>query len=424
MSVSFYLASMCLLIFGSALCSFAETLLVGRSAEIVHNLSKGGSKYKSLLKRLMNDKDTLLAVVLLGNNICNSMAASIGVFVSINVLTKFNMSGGAVLLLNTITVTSFIFLFGEVLPKYAALSKNYKVGHSVVFFVVLLNKVLYPVVTLTDWLVKKMLRMQTSSSVDDVSPQQELKMTVEAKHLEGKIFTDYRDMLNGLLNLEEVDIGSVMKHKTDVFAINIKNISSNKTTDDLLKSGYSRFPVYEGSIDNVIGVLHIRDVFEFYHCHKSSILTRDELVKFMQKPLFVTENASLYQQMRLFRKTRNHIGIVVDEFGVFSGIITLEDIVEEIIGEIVDEHDKNDGPDILIKNDKIIVEGDYSTHDFSRRFDIDLGDNDAKTIAGLIIDKLERLPTLGETLELFGYSVIVTEMRQNKVISVEMKKIS
>ena len=424
MSFFFFLILLLLLIFLSAVCSFAEAVLVGRSAEIIHSLSKNGSSDNKLLYTIMSRKDSLLSVVLLGNNISNSMAASIGAIMSSKFLYSIGVGSGIAVLLNTFVITMITFFFGEVLPKSIALRGRKNIGRGIMMFISVLNNILSLPVIATNWLVNKILNYKPSSKADDASlTQKELKMTVEARHLEGKIFTHYRDMLNGLLNLEDVSVSSIMRYKADVFSIDANSTSFQNVVLDAIKSGYSRFPVYDGSLDNVIGILHIRDIFNFYYHEKKDDLTKEKLLGICNKPLFVTENATLYHQMLIFRKTRSHMAIVIDEFGVFIGVVTLEDILEEIVGEIGDEHDKDEGPDIFIKDGTIILEGDYSVHDLSRRFNIDLQDTDARTVAGLIIERLERLPIVGEKVKMFGYVFSVKGMKQNKITVIEMKKI-
>ena len=243
---------------------------------------------------------------------------------------------------------------------------------------------------------------------------------IEYFHSQGSVVKNDRDMLGGVLDLVETDVETIMTHRKDVNMIDLDD-SVQEIVKFVENIGHSRFPVYQGGHENVIGILHIRDLFTLRN--NKNDLTCADIKAILLAPIFVSANTRLKTQLLEFRKKRSHMAIVVDEYGGMMGVITLEDILEEIVGSIEDEHDQTSRSVVKESEGVYIVNGDCLIRDFNREIGSDFDTEDASTMAGLVIEKAEKIPDRSEEFVIDGFRFTVIKKDVNKITSMRVEKL-
>jgi len=387
---------------------------------MIHKMRIDGNRKATNLEKLLQNKDKLISAALLGNNIANTMASSTATIILFNIL-RTDEKDGVFIVVATIFVAIFLFIFGEVTPKSFAIHNAEKIAMSAAPIFKVLISLFAPIIYITNIVINSMSRIFgiTYGETYQLSADEELRIAIDLKHHQGRVKKHDRDMLDSVLDLASTEVREIMQHRNDVFAIDV-NTGRNDMLQNVLSSRYSRIPFYRDKIDNIIGVLHVRDFF--ISIQKSNINDLD-IESILHKPLFVPHSTTLKEQLARFKKTKHHMVFVVDEYGGLTGIVTLEDLIEEIVGDIEDEHDKDADGTVVCEDGTISIEGDYLLRDLNRKFDLDLDDDRASTIAGLIIEEIKRIPDAGEIIQLFGYVFTIKETGMNRIFRVLMKRI-
>lgn len=394
----------------SAFFSASETALTAISKTQIHNMIQKKLPKASILNHLNTQMGKVIGSILLGNNLVNILATSLATSVFI---TLFEDSGIGVA---TAVMTLLILIFAEVMPKMLAIHSPQKVALFVANTMVHIVKILNPITHIIRYLSEKFWKVfgvNISAKNTWDSPQEELRGAIDAfsnlRH-EGE-----KNMLHGVLDLSSVTVGEIMIPRNDV-----ETISSNKSLKDIkkqiLKSPYSRLPVWEGNPDNITGILHIKTFIKAYE--------KDEnfnLKEVCSDPWFVPESTPLPHQMNAFRKKKQHLAIVIDEYGSIQGIVTLEDILEEIVGEITDEHDKSTDEIQKEKDGSYTIDGTTSIRHINRLLDLNMPDYEVTTIAGLIINESRELPKEGQVFRFYGAELKVIKKRHNQIKTVNIK---
>ena len=404
-----------LLLVVSAFFSGAETALTAASRPRLHHLERRGNQRARLVNRLAERKERLIGAILLGNNAVNIFASALATSILIGLF------GEAGVAYATLGMTLLVLIFAEVLPKTYALRNADRVALAVAPLMRVLVVVLSPVTIAVQAIVRVTLRLfgvDPGAGGLDISAQQELRGAIELHARAGAMVKQERDMLGSILDLEDVDIGEIMVHRNSMTTIDADQPHS-RIVDQAIASPFTRIPLWRGETDNVVGILHAKDLLRAVRAHQGD-LDELEVSTTASEPWFVPDTTSLLQQLQAFRRQRAHFALVVDEYGALMGMVTLEDILEEIVGDIADEHDivftgVRANPDA-----SFTVRGTVTIRDLNREFEWDLPDEEAATIAGLIIHEAKQIPEIGQSFAFYGFKFDVLARQRNQITSIRV----
>lgn len=416
-SLEIIISAICLI--SSFLFSAAETALTAVSRARVYSMMQDGVRGAMLVHKIRQNKDAMISTILMGNTLANMMAASLITIICIEV---FGTQYGP--LYATGLLTGGVLLFCEVLPKTIAIHNAERAALLLAPFVHFVMKALWPFTRATQFMVRGMLRLvgidyrnQPLMSAGDL-----IRGTIELHHSEGSMVKEDRDMLGSILDLNNREVSEVMVHRKQVIAIDMA-LDPDEIIAQAILSGHSRIPLYRDEAENIIGVLHAKDLLALVRKQKIGI-TREMIRQIVHKPWYVPETTSLADQLAAFRGKRLHFAFVVDEYGAWLGIVTLEDILEEIVGHIDDEHDARGISDIIPCGErKYRVAGTVTIRDMNRALDWDLPDSDATTIAGLVMHESGVIPEKGAVLEFYGYRFVVEDQKPNQITQLMVEQI-
>lgn len=404
-----------LLIVFSGFFSGSETSLTATSASNMHKLSKEGDKKAALVEKLISDPESLIGAILLGNNLVNILASAMATYLFIEFFGEIGV------VYATVAMTLIVLIFAEVMPKTYAISNPEHVALKVAPIINVFVIIFSPLVRLIQIIARQTLRLvgiRTEDNQKVLSPQDEIRGAIDLQAHEGGIFKEHKDMLAGILDLDEISLEDVMVHRKNVETINAED-DINKIFKQIVASPYTRLPMWEESQDNIIGVVHAKDVLRITR-KSNGILNHRNLRDIAVSPWFVPETTSLREQLKMFLARKAHFALVVDEYGALMGVITLEDILEEIVGDITDEHDRLDSSINLHNDGSVIADGTTPLRDLNRQFNWNLSDDEAITIAGYIIDQAEIIPLPGQTFEINGFKLEVLKRKKNQITLVKI----
>lgn len=357
--------------------------------------------------------------MLFGNNAVNILASAIVTIISIEYLpfSKYQSSP----LVGSIVLTFVILIFAEIIPKTVAISKPEKVAMSLTGFYGIVIKLLGPIIMIVNKLVWWFLKVVGFKAQDDSSTAiDSIRGEIEYHHLQGSFFKHDKDMLDGVLNLVEMDVETVMTHRKDCDMINIKS-GIPEILDFINETSHTRIPIYDEMPDKIIGILHLKDFLILVQNKKE--ITHEDIKSILLPPFFVPLNIKLKTQLAEFKRKRSHIAIVVDEYGGMMGVVTLADILEEIVGTIEDEHDEMHQDIIQEREGVYIVSGECQISDFNREIGAHFNYEDASTMAGLVIDEAEKIPEEGEEFTIGGYKFTILQKEVSKISLLKIEKI-
>lgn len=404
-----------LLLLVSAFFSGAETGMTATSRARLTELERRGSWRATLVLNLTKTRERLIGAILLGNNVANITASAIATAI----LVKTFGDSGAVIASAAMTV--LVLIFGEVMPKTYAIAYPDRVALAVAPIMRVLVAVFGPVVIAVEYIVKNVLSVfgANVSNVNDVlSAHDELRGTIDLHHKEGAFFTQDRNMLGGILDLQDLEVLDAMIHRTKMVSIDASD-TTEKIVKQVLKSGHTRFPVWKDKQDNIVGTLHAKNLFAALQ-ENDGDSTKIKIEDVMGPAWFVPDTRPLADQLKAFLRRKTHFAIVVDEYGEVQGLITLEDIIEEIIGDIKDEHDFVTSGIKQQADGSYIVEGTVPLRDLNRAFGWNLPDEEATTIAGLVIHDARMIPDVGQVFNFHGFRLEVLKKRKHQVTSVKL----
>ena len=399
-----------------ALISAAETSMTAASRGRMHQLERDGDRAAARVNRLMANQETMIGAILLSNNVVNIGASALTTSV-----LAVAFPGPIGVLASTVLMTVLVVIFGEILPKTLAITRPETVARTLSAPTYWVVKFFGPLANGAQWVVRQTLKpfgINLSMETDVLAAHEEIRGAVEYHHSEGVVESGDRRMLGGVLDLSEMDVSEVMVHRKSVEMLDI-----DQPARDLVKAamelGHSRLPLYRDDPDNVIGVLHVKDLIRVMAQNDGGIDMLD-IPAIARKPWFVPDTTKLKDQLNAFLKQRSHFALVVDEYGVLQGVVTLEDILEEIVGEIDDEHDTavagvKPQPDGWLE-----VDGAVTVRDLNRALDWDLPDDQAVTIAGLVIHEAQTIPEEGQTFIFHAHRFQVLKRRRNQVTSLRI----
>jgi Mg2+/Co2+ transporter CorB len=416
-------AAIFLLLVMSAFFSGSETALTASSrGKLKSQADKGSSGAKSALK-VTEDNERMIGALLLGNNIVNILSASLATAL----LTR--MAGDNGVAIATAVMTVLVLIFGEVLPKTLSITYPEAVAVRVAPVVRVLILVFSPVVSVVRALVRSILRLFGVRADPDgkiLALREEIFGAISLGHSEGAVEKEDRDRLLGALDLADRTVDEIMRHRREMEMVDA-DLAPDELVARVLASSHSRLPVFRGSDENILGVIHAKDLLrEVARLEKTgSDLATLDVVKVAMKPYFIPDTTTLDEQMREFLKRRTHFALVVDEYGTLQGLMTLEDILEEIVGEITDEFDVVDSSQALKKAEDggYLVEGTMTIRDLNRATDWNLPDEEANTIAGLVIHEAQMIPAEGQTFSFHGFRFEVVTRRENRLTRLKVRQL-
>ncbi len=404
-----------LLLLFSAFFSGSETALTATSRARLTELERRGNWRASVALTLTKTRERLIGALLLGNNVANITASALAT----TVLVKAFGDSGAVIASAVMTV--LVLIFAEVMPKTYAIAYPDRMALAVAPMVRLLVAVFGPIVIAVEYIVKNVLGIfgVDVSNVENVlSAHDEIRGAIALHHKEGSFVTNDRNMLGGILDLQDLENLDVMVHRTKMVSIDGSE-PPEKIVRQVLKSGHTRIPVWKDTQENIVGVLHARDLFSALQ-ENGGDSTKISIEDVMGPAWFVPDTRPLADQLKAFLRRKIHFAIVVDEYGEVQGLITLEDIIEEIIGDIKDEHDQVTAGTRQLPDGSYNVDGSVPLRDLNRAFNWNLPDEEATTLAGLVIHDARMIPAVGQVFNFHGFRFEILKKRRHQVTSIKV----
>ncbi len=399
----------------SAFFAASETALTGASRARMHALERNGDKRAALVNRLLRRRERLIGTTLLGNTLVNIGSSAFMTSVLVVVIGD----KGAVWA--TVIMTVLLLVFAEVLPKTVAVNNADRtallVSRALTPFVAIFGPALVAVEILVRGVLKVFGgRVHAHKSI--LTGAEELRSAVDLLHKEGNVERSDRDMFGGLLELGDLTVLDIMVHRTSMTALDA-DLPSDELVRQVVVSPYSRLPLWRGDPDNIVAVLHAKDLVRALTASNGDVATL-AIDKVAVEPWFIPATTSLKDQLQAFRRRKTHFALVVDEYGVVLGLVTLEDIIEEIVGDIKDEHD------VVVQgvrpqpDGSVLVEGLVPIRDLNRVMAWDLPDEEATTIAGLVIHEARAIPESGQVFTFHRFRFEVLRKVRNRIASLRI----
>ena len=395
----------------AAVFSAAETSLTAASRGRMHQLEREGDKAAGRVNTLISNQETMIGAVLLSYNLISILSSALATAF----ITKV-IPGAWGIALDTVVMTTLVVVFVEVLPKTLAIIHPDDVARSLSGPMLAAVRVLGPIIWAVQAVVRRTLRLfgvRLDAPADASAAHDEIRGAVEYHHAEGAVGSGDRRMLGGVLDLAEVTVSEVMVHRKSMSIIDA-DLPTREVIGRALDSEHSRLPLYRGEPENIVGVLHTKDLFRAIATAHGEA-TDIDLSSVMREPWFIPETTHLKDQLDAFLKRRRHFALVVDEYGALQGLVTLEDILEEIVGEIDDEHDEAIQGVHRQADGWVYVDGEVTVRDLNRALDWNLPDDHAVTVAGLVIHEARAIPEPGQTFGFHGHRFRILKRQRNQI---------
>lgn len=398
----------------SGFFSGSETALTAASRVRLNAREKEGDKRATLVNKIREKKDRLIGALLLGNNMVNILASALATSVMIKVF------GEAGVVYATLVMTMLVLIFAEVLPKTYALHHAESMSMKIAPIIRVVVFVFAPITEAVTWIVRQVLRLFGVDlfKVKTGSHLELLRGVIDMHEGPEQETQEQRAMLRSILDLADVDLEEIMIHRKNVAMINAED-TQEKIIEQVLASSFTRLPVWRENPDDIIGVIHTKMLLQELHDAKGDT-SKVDMHNIMMKPRFVPESTHLYDQLQNFREKKEHFAVVVDEYGAFMGIVTLEDILEEIVGEIDDEHDQNVVGVRKLANGVLMVEGTVTIRDLNREFHWELPDEDYATLAGLILHESQMIPDVGQSFMFHAFRFDIVRRQRNQITRIRV----
>lgn len=400
----------------SGFFSGSETALTAASRARMHALELEGNANARLVNGLLAQPERIIGTVLLGNNLVNILASSLTTSLLIGLFGDVGVAYA------TLALTLIVVVFAEVLPKTFALAYADRFSIAIAPVMSFLIVLLRPATVAIEAVVSAILKL-TPTTKDDraniLSPHAELRGAIELQTKEGAVAKRDAHMLGGVLDLGDLQVGDIMVHRTKMMTVNADD-PAEEVVHDLIKTQYSRVPIWRDEPENIVGVMHTRDLLKSL-AEVDWNVDQIDILEIASEPWFVPDTTMLKDQLNQFLKQKTQMALVVDEYGEVQGLIALEDILEEIVGQIADEHDL---PATAIRpqaDGTVNVDGTVPIRDLNRSMDWSLPDDEATTIAGLVIHEAQTIPEPGQAFTFYGYRFEILRKNRNKITALRIK---
>lgn len=400
-----------LLLLLSGFFSGSETALTAASQARLSQLARKGSKGAATVIALKERSDRMIGAILIGNNVVNIFASALATSA---LITLFGEHG---VFYATIGMTVVVVIFGEVLPKTFAINRPDQTAVAVSPVIRALVWVLTPISVTVQAMVSGVLRLcgvSVAAGLGHDEREEELRGLIEMHADGGEEVEHERAMLRSILDLADVEVSEIMTHRRNVRMLDA-DAPLGELLEQVLDSPFTRLPLYKGESDNIVGVLHVKALLRAIRAHGGSAPEDLKIVEIANDPWFIPDTTTLLDQLQAFRERREHFALVVDEYGSFMGVVTLEDILEEIVGDILDEHDVAVAGVRVQADGSIVVNGTVTIRDLNREFEWNLPDEEASTIAGLVLHEARRIPEVGQEFVFHGFRFRIMRRQRNQI---------
>ncbi len=415
MPISLDIVVIAVSIVAAAFFAGAETALTAASRARMHALEMAGDRRAKLVNRLIGMRGRLISAILLGGQLVTIGSSAIATSLMLDVYGDRGVWAA------TLIMTALIVVFGEVTPKTIAIAHPDRVSLMIAPLVLFFVTVFGPIVSAVETLVRGFLRLCGVSLIEKdpgVTGHEELMGAVDILHREGGVEREERDMFGGLLELAEIPVSDIMVHRTKMRLIDA-DLPPEELVRGVIDSPYTRMPLWRGEPDNIVGVLHAKDLLRAYVAAGGDA-GKLKISELMAEPWFIPESTTLRDQLQAFLRRGTHSALVVDEYGVVQGLVTLEDIIEEIVGDIRDEHDE---AVLGVRNQRdgsVVVEGSVTIRDLNRAMGWSLPDEEAATVAGLVIHEARAIPEPRQTFSFHGFRFEVLRKQRNRIAALRI----
>lgn len=411
--------SIAILILLSTFFSLAETAITSTPEEKIFKMNQDGIVRAKPAMKILSNKEKIISIALLCDNLVNIAASSLSAVFFAQLFGEFDEIG---ILLSTIIMTILVFVFGEVLPKMIALRQPTKITLIVSPIFLLLWKILYPVVWIINKLINSLVNFLHIKNEEDFdNADNSILGAVEMYHQKGMLETNEKQMLSGVLHLDDIDMKDIMKHRSDMFAIDI-----NENIEEIIKKVFStkftKIPFYDKSDDKIIGSLKVIDLMKELH-NKQNDLSKIDIRGLLLKPWFLPGDSSIGKHLQEFKDNGNSIAFIVDEFGGVMGMATLEDVLEEIVGDINGKEDNESDKIIQSKDGSFIVQADTNLLYLNSKIGSNFEDKEVSTIGGFLLNKIDKIPNKGEKFEIDGYKFVILDATETNIEKIVILKI-
>ena len=393
----------------------SETALTASSRATMLRLAQDGNRNAGIVNRLLSARERLIGALLLGNNAVNILASSLATSVF---LVWFGDVG---VIYATALMTVLVVVFAEVLPKTIAFNAPDRMALMAARPMTLVVRVLGPVLVGIEWVVRQLLRLlgiRIGEEQSILPAHEEIRGTVDLMHREGTVEKHDRDMMGGLLDLRDLTVSDVMVHRTEMVTVDADE-PPEEIVNAVLKAEFTRIPLWRKTPENIVGILHAKDLLRALN-KADGDTSKIDIMAIVLPPWFVPDIRPLSEQLKAFRRRKTHFALVVDEYGEVEGLVTLEDILEEIVGDISDEHDIP-VPGVRPQPDgSVNVDGSVPIRDLNRAMEWNLPDAEATTIAGLVIHEARSIPDVGQSFTFHGFRFSVMRKQRNRITALRI----
>ena len=406
----------------SAFFSGSETALTAVERGAMHRRAAQGSRGARTALGLMDDNERLIGAILLGNNLVNILAASLATALFTRAFGETGVAWA------TLVMTFLVLIFAEVAPKTYAITYPERAAVRVAPVIQVLVTAFAPVVNFIRLIVRgafQLIGVDADPHAMMLAPREQIRGTIDLHHSEGGVDKIDRDRLLAALDLKDREVAEVMRHRRDIQSISIDD-GSEAILDFCLSSPHTRIPLWKGEPENIVGVIHAKDLLRAEYsrvrnaANPQAALKSLDVMSVAMKPWFVPDTRPLDDLLRAFLRRKSHFALIVDEYGVLQGLVTLEDILEEIVGDITDEHDLVAEGLVRESDGSLLVPGQMTIRDLNRAMDWDLPDDEATTIAGLMIHEAQTIPNEGQVFAFHGVRFEVMERSRHQITKLRL----
>lgn len=413
------LVAILLLVALSAFFNGSETAITASSRARMHALEQEGNASARLLNRMLASPEKLIGAILIGNTLVDVLASALASSLAVA------LAGDVGLVYATIIMTILIVVFGAVLPKTYALAYSDQLSLLVAPVMRGVVWLLTPITKMLEIVVRQILKLTPSKRDDQaniLAAHEEIRGTIDLQAKEGTVQRHDAAMLGGVLDLRDLQVADIMVHRTKMETLCIDD-EPQTIVDQILKSQFTRMPLWKDEPENIVAVLHTKDLLTALGRVGWDVAQLD-IMSFAQEPWFVPDTMSLKAQLNQFLKRKAQMALVVDEYGEVQGLITLEDILEEIVGQITDEHDTQEASIRPQPDGTVNVDGTVAIRDLNRQMEWDLPEEEATTLAGLVIHEAQTIPEPGQVFTFYGYRFEILRKTRNKIAAIRIKKLA